>query len=99
MSMKHYIDEILAMDPAKVEEMLSNGHDWASDHITSAKDDVAEVAEWIRTESEMIDGDGSEEEEEVEVKTEVEDSDDDSDEDEEEEESETEDEEEERESL
>jgi hypothetical protein len=54
MSMKHYIDEILQMDPAKVESMLKDGHDWASDHITSAKDDVAEVAEWIRTEAEML---------------------------------------------
>jgi len=63
MSMKHYIDEILQMDPAKVESMLQDGHDWASDHITSAKDDIAEVAEWIRTEAEML-GDSHDDEHE-----------------------------------
>lgn len=90
MSMKHYIEEIMALDPAKVEAMLSNGHDWASDHITSAKDDVAEVAEWIRTESEMAGGEESGEmeeesgdEETEEIDAEVEETDDDSEESEE----------------
>lgn len=52
-SIKHYVDEILAMDPAKVDVMLQDGHDWASDHITSSKDDVQEVAEWLRNTIEM----------------------------------------------
>jgi hypothetical protein len=47
-SIKHYVDEILTMDPAKVDALLQDGHDWAADHITSAKDDVQEVAEWLR---------------------------------------------------
>jgi hypothetical protein len=95
MSMKHYIDEILQMDPAKVEAMLKDGHDWASDHITSAKDDVAEVAEWIRTEAEMLGDNEGEEYEDDEVEYE----DEDEDEDDESEEEESEDEEEEEESY
>lgn len=47
-SIKHYVDEILTMDPMKVDAILQDGHDWASDHITSSKDDVQEVAEWLR---------------------------------------------------
>jgi hypothetical protein len=47
-SIKHYVDEILTMDPAKVDALLQDGHDWAADHITSSKDDVQEVAEWLR---------------------------------------------------
>jgi hypothetical protein len=52
-SIKHYVEEILAMDPAKVDMMLQDGHDWASDHVTSSKDDVQEVAEWLRNTMEM----------------------------------------------
>lgn len=47
-SIKHYIDEILTMDPEAVDAMLQDGHDWAADHIATSKDDVQEVAEWIR---------------------------------------------------
>lgn len=49
-SIRHYLDEILSYDKAKVDEMLSNGHDWAVDHISTSKDDIQEVAEWIRNE-------------------------------------------------
>jgi hypothetical protein len=47
-SIKHYVDEILTMDPEKVDAMLQDGHDWASDHIATSKDDIQEVAEWLR---------------------------------------------------
>jgi hypothetical protein len=46
-SIKHYIDEILGMDRAEIEVMLGQ-YDWAQDNISTAKDDIAEVAEWIR---------------------------------------------------
>ena len=29
------------------EEMLADGHDWASDHIATSKDDVEEVHNWL----------------------------------------------------
>ena len=34
------------MDRAKIDAML-NEHDWASDHITSSKDDIEEVFDFI----------------------------------------------------
>ena len=58
-SIKHYIDEILKMDPKEVDNHLRNGHDWAADHIATSKDDIQEVADWIRNEME---GEGSSEE-------------------------------------
>jgi hypothetical protein len=59
-SIKHYVDEILTMDPEKVDSMLKDGHDWASDHISTSKDDVQEVAEWLRN---AMEGHGSTSEE------------------------------------
>ncbi len=61
-TIKHHVEEILKMDPDKVDELLNNGHDWASDHIATSKDDVQEVSEWLLGEFEM----GDEEEEETE---------------------------------
>lgn len=58
-SIKHYIEEILKMDPEEVDNHLRNGHDWAADHIATSKDDIQEVADWIRNEME---GEGSSEE-------------------------------------
>jgi hypothetical protein len=51
-TIKHNIEEILSMDPSEVDAMISDGHDWAEDHIATAKDDVQEVADWIRAGSE-----------------------------------------------
>ena len=51
-SIKHYIDEILAMNPDEIDALIKNGHDWASDHIATSKDDIQEVAEFIRNEME-----------------------------------------------
>ena len=58
-SIKHYIEEILRMDPEEVDNHLKNGHDWAADHIATSKDDIQEVADWIRNE---MSGEGSSEE-------------------------------------
>ena len=54
-SIKHYIDEIMKYDPSDIDALLRGGHDWAADHIATSKDDIGEVAEWIR--NEMGDGD------------------------------------------
>ena len=62
-SIKHNIEEILKMDPDQIDDMLENGHDWAADHIATSKDDIGEVAEWLRGEFE---DDTDEEEEEAE---------------------------------
>jgi len=46
-TIKRCVDKMLAMDPATIDELLSNGHDWAEDHITSSKDDVEEVCNFL----------------------------------------------------
>jgi len=47
-TMKKCIEEIMAMDKEQVDEMIEKGHDWASDHISSSKDDLQEVCDWLR---------------------------------------------------
>lgn len=46
---KDRVEALLSMDPTVVDEMLENGHDWASDHIATSKDDVEEVFNWINS--------------------------------------------------
>ena len=78
-SIKHYIEEILKMNPEQIDDLLKNGHDWASDHIATSKDDIQEVAEWLRNETaegheehEEHEDDDDEDEDEEEVETSVE---------------------------
>lgn len=50
------IDALMKMDPKLIDLKLDQGHDWAADHIASAKDDVEEVANFfINKESETHD--------------------------------------------
>jgi len=41
------VEELLSMDPAQIDAMLSDGHAWAVDHITTSADDVEEVYHFI----------------------------------------------------
>lgn len=45
-TIKRLVDELLQMDRAEIDTMLKE-HDWASDHITSSKDDIEEVFDFI----------------------------------------------------
>jgi hypothetical protein len=38
------------MDESQVDEILSNGHAWAADHIATSKDDVEEVLNFLMNE-------------------------------------------------
>jgi hypothetical protein len=49
-NIKVMIDELLQMNPTQVDMLLNNGHDWAADHITSSKDDIQEVTDFLRSE-------------------------------------------------
>jgi hypothetical protein len=49
-TIKRLIDIMLEMDEAQVNQVLHNGHDWAADHIASAKDDIEEVADFLMNE-------------------------------------------------
>ena len=44
---KKKVEEILQMDPREIDAMLEDGHDWASEHVITAKDDIEEVYNWI----------------------------------------------------
>jgi hypothetical protein len=46
-AIKGMAEEMLAMDAAKIDEMLADGHDWAADHVATSKDDVEEVYNWL----------------------------------------------------
>ena len=58
---KRQIEMMLEMDPAKVDAVLTNGHDWAADHIATAKDDIEEVFNFLK--GEMSDESGYSDEE------------------------------------
>jgi len=47
-TMKEAIDAMLEMDEDKVDEVLSNGHGWALDHISTSADDVEEVYHFLQ---------------------------------------------------
>ena len=37
------------MDKHEIDEMLTEGHDWATDHISSAKESIGHVHDWLMT--------------------------------------------------
>lgn len=46
---KEKAEELLNMDLEKIDQMIEDGHDWASDHISTSRDDVEEVYNWIKS--------------------------------------------------
>lgn len=46
-TIQHAVEELLNMDPTQIDAMLSNGHAWAVDHITTSADDVEEVYHFL----------------------------------------------------
>lgn len=42
--------QILEFDEIKVDNILRNGHDWAEDHISSAKENIEQVHDWLENE-------------------------------------------------
>ena len=59
-TVKDAIEDILSMDKQKVDQMLSNGHDWALDHISTSTDDIEEVYHFLKGRMEMEDEGGEE---------------------------------------
>lgn len=41
------ISEILEMDPQAVDQLLSDGHNWATDHMATSADDIEEVYHFL----------------------------------------------------
>jgi hypothetical protein len=49
--MKRQCELLLELDPHTVDEILMNGHDWADDHITSAKENIDQVFDFMMNET------------------------------------------------
>lgn len=60
-TIKRLVDEMLEMDEAEVDAMLTNGHNWALDHIATSKDDVEEVFNFLAGHSDEHDEEHHEE--------------------------------------
>lgn len=52
-TLKHAVDEMLAMNKVKVDQMLEDGHGWAIDHIATSTDDVEEVYHFLTNQDEI----------------------------------------------
>ena len=52
-TLKNAIDELLELDPHEVDQILTNGHGWALDHIATSVDDVEEVYHFMSNSIEM----------------------------------------------
>jgi hypothetical protein len=46
-TIKRMVEKMLQLNPHEVDTLLSNGHGWAVDHISTAADDVGEVGTWL----------------------------------------------------
>jgi len=49
--MRRQCDLLLDLDRDMVEEILSNGHDWAQDHIAEAKNNLDQVFDFLMNET------------------------------------------------
>lgn len=47
-TIKEAVDNMLNIDPSTIDMIITNGHDWASDHISTSKDDVEEVYNFFK---------------------------------------------------
>jgi tRNA splicing ligase len=48
--MKRQCDLLLDLDHSMIEEILENGHDWAQDHISEAKNNMDQVFDFLMNE-------------------------------------------------
>lgn len=57
---RRQMDILLDMDPDMVESVLEDGHDWAQDHIATAKESIDQVFDFLmnseKEEEVMVDG-------------------------------------------
>ena len=54
--MKRQCEMLLEMDQQQIESILSNGHDWAQDHIAEAKNNMDQVFDFLMNETKGSDG-------------------------------------------
>lgn len=46
--MKNAIEEMMNMDPKMIDDLLSDDHGWAVDHIATSADDIEEVYHFLK---------------------------------------------------
>ena len=46
-TIKIVIDKLMKLDPSKVDEILKDGHNWAEDHISTAKESIDQVGHFF----------------------------------------------------
>ncbi len=46
-TIKIVIDRLMKLDPSKVDEILKDGHNWAEDHISTAKESIDQVGHFF----------------------------------------------------
>jgi hypothetical protein len=49
--MRRQIDIMLEMNPEMLDQILQNGHDWADDHISEAKNNMDQVFDFLMNET------------------------------------------------
>jgi hypothetical protein len=47
---KRQCEIMLEMDPNQIDEIIQNGHDWADDHISEAKNNIDQVFDFLMNE-------------------------------------------------
>jgi len=52
---KRQAELLLELDPMQIEEIIQNGHDWADDHITVAKENLDQVFDFLMNETQYSD--------------------------------------------
>lgn len=57
-TIKSHVDMLLSKSPEEIDSIISNGHDWAADHITTAKDDIEEVCNFFTHGQELKESEG-----------------------------------------
>ena len=48
---KRQCEMLLELDPHTIDEILTNGHDWADDHVSSAKENIDQVFDFMMNET------------------------------------------------
>jgi len=51
---KELVDMILKLDKKSIDDMLNNGHDWANDHVATAKTDLDHVFGFFNSELKVV---------------------------------------------
>lgn len=50
MNIHRMCEDLLKMDPKVIDNILTNGHGWATDHVATSKDDIEEVYQFFNAE-------------------------------------------------